>query len=130
MRYTERYIPPNIGTGTIFGGMFKLRNVIEAIICIAIIYFISLFTRAFLPRLVELSIRFILWGVIGIAALRGIGGEPLSVYLLNFINYSNTRNYASLRPPQKENELTRRKEKKSALEKLIGMMFTEGKSKK
>lgn len=124
MRYTERYIPPNIGTGTLFGGRVKMRNLVETIIYVLLIYLITKPLAIFLPAMVVAGIRFTLWAVVSMLSMMGINGEPLSIFFLNIVNYSNTRNYVSLKPPQKETALTEKKKKKSFSDKLTDMMFT------
>ena len=83
-------IPPNfIEGGTVFGGMLKLRNVIEAGIIAFIIGFpicmldISLTTKIVILCLTVLPI--------GIFAVIGIYGEALSSFIFNFFKFLKLR---------------------------------------
>ncbi|MCL2105675.1 MAG: ATP-binding protein [Oscillospiraceae bacterium] len=83
-------IPPNfIETGTIFGGMFKLRNAIEAGVLAA---------AAGLPFLrlqVSLTTKIILLCLtalpLGLIALIGVSGESLSSFIMNFFRFVKNR---------------------------------------
>ena len=83
-------IPPNfVDTGTLFGGMFKARNVLEAGILAVVIggpvlYLpISLTARIIILCLTALPL--------GLLALIGISGESLSSFLLVFLRYLRNR---------------------------------------
>lgn len=116
-RKTVGYIPRNLGGGTIWDGRLKTRNAIEAIIVVTAIGFMTKILELFLPYLVFISIRVILCGLFGLLAATGINGEPLSVYVLNIINYSNTRTYVTLKPPLREAAVV--EEKKSLFDRLF-----------
>lgn len=118
MRNTQGYIPKNLGGGTIWDGRLKIRNATEAVIICSAIYFVTVFFERFVPNLVLVSIRLVLWLIFGVLALKGIGGEPLSIWFLNIINYSGTRTYVTLRPPSRELEETPKKKK--------SLIFTDG----
>ncbi len=80
------YIPPNfIDTGTVWGGMFKLRNVIEAGVIVGVIV---------LPMLrlpISLTAKIIIGCVtalpLGLLALIGINGESLTKFLMGFFKF-------------------------------------------
>ena len=83
-------IPPNfIDTGTIFGGMFKLRNAIEAGLLAAAsgLPFLrlqaSLTTKIILLCLTALPL--------GLIALIGVSGESLSSFIMNFFRFVRNR---------------------------------------
>jgi len=83
-------IPPNfIETGTIFGGMFKLRNAIEAglLAAAAGLPFLrlqaSLTTKIILLCLTALPLDLI--------ALIGVSGESLSSFIMNFFRFVKNR---------------------------------------
>lgn len=116
-RKTVGYIPRNLGGGTVWDGRLKSRNAIEAVIIITAIGFATKILELFLPYLVFISIRIILCGIFGLLAAVGINGEPLSVYVLNIINYSNTRTYVTIRPPLREVSVA--EEKKSLLDRMF-----------
>ena len=105
-----------------------MRNTVEAIIVAALVYGFTKILELFLPYLVVISIRLILWFLLVGITLKGVYGEPLSVYLLNMINYSNSRTYVTLKPPQRslteeEKEGGKvKKEKKT----LADRIFTKG----
>ena len=129
MRRTQGYIPRNLGEGTIWDGRLKKRNAIEAVIVCVIIYGISKILELFLPYLAAVAIRLILWFFIGGITLKGAYGEPLSLYFLNMINYSNQRTYVTLKPPQKilpEAEKKRREREPGEKKRLTDRIFTKG----
>ena len=80
------YIPPNFIEGsTLFGGMFKLRNVIEAGI-IAVLIGLPIFSLD-----LSLTIRIIVLCLtalpLALVALIGISGESLSSFILSFFKF-------------------------------------------
>jgi len=89
-RQTEQhdsyYIPPNfVDTGTVMGGMFKLRNVIEAGVIAAVIV-LPMFR---LP--ISLTAKIIIVCVtalpLGLIALIGVNGESLSEFIVGFFKF-------------------------------------------
>ena len=87
-------IPPNfIEGGTLLGGMFKTRNVVEAGILAAVIGLpvlnlnLSLTTRIIILCLTALPIVLV--------ALVGISGSSLSAFILQFISYLRNRRILS-----------------------------------
>lgn len=125
MRYTEGYIPPNLGGGTVFGGMFKIRNVIEAAIVGLTFYFLGVILQKFIPMIIATAVSLVLGGGFAFVAAIGINGEPLSIFILNIINYSNGRNFVTLRPPQRELEIPNKK-KESRFDAFVNNLFTPG----
>ena len=87
----ETYIiPPNfIDTGTIFGGMFKLRNAIEAL-AIALVFGLPLFMTPF-TLTTKIIIMCLTALPLTIFALVGISGESLSSFILNYHKYRQNR---------------------------------------
>lgn len=84
------YIPPNfIDTGTIMGGMFKLRNVIEAGVLAGVII-LPLFQSS-LGLKAKIIIACITALPVGILALVGIDGESLSSFILNWFKFLTNR---------------------------------------
>ena len=84
-------IPPNfIETGTILGGMFKIRNAIEAgILAVAIGVPVFLFVPlGFTARIIVLCLTAL---PAALVALIGISGESLSRFLLLFLKYLRNR---------------------------------------
>ena len=76
-------IPPNfIEGGTLFGGMFKIRNVIEAGILAVSVGIPVFLNRHFAYRRIILLCLTAL--PLGLLALIGIAGEPLSSYIFPF----------------------------------------------
>lgn len=129
-RYTQGYIPPNLGKITFMDGRIQLRNAGEAIVGIGLAFLVHVILSKFLPPTISFAISALLGLGLGVPALFGIGGEPLSVFLLNVINYSNGRTYVTLRPPQREIEgiNTPKPKKESRLESAINSMFIGGES--
>lgn len=87
-------IPPNfIEGGTLLGGMFKTRNVVEAGILAAVIGLpvlnlnLSLTTRIIILCLTALPVVLL--------ALVGISGSSLSAFILQFISYLRNRRILS-----------------------------------
>lgn len=111
MRRIQGYIPRNLGGGTFLDGRIQIRNAIEALIVCVIVYLITKILELFLPYLITIAIRLVLWGLLGGICLLGINGEPVSLYALNIINYSNSRTYVTLRPPQREIPADKKKKK-------------------
>ena len=83
-------IPPNfIEGGTVFGGMLKLRNVIEAGIIALIIGFpICMLDISLTAKIVILCLTAL---PIGIFAVIGIYGEALSSFVFNFFKFLKLR---------------------------------------
>ena len=78
-------IPPNfLNEGSLFGGMLKLRNTLEAVILVAgiTIPILKITVFSFTAKIILLCLTAL---PIGIFALIGIGGESLTAFLLNFI---------------------------------------------
>lgn len=99
-RPVYRYIPPNLSdTGGVFGGMFKMRNLIEAGVCIAIAVVISKIIGLFAPFIASASIGFVIGLLLALVAVVGVGGEPLSVFILNVITYKKTKGYFPIEMP-------------------------------
>lgn len=126
MRNSQGYIPRNLGNGTIWDGKIKIRNLAEAAAVGIIIYLLSKLLQLFLPDLVAIGIRIILWAVFCFIAVVGVNGEPLSIFILNVINYSNTRTYVTLQPPQREGAYLGKERKKGKLESLLDSIMTGG----
>ena len=102
-------IPPNfIGSSTFLGGMFKVRNVIEAGI-LALAIGIPVFS--FLPF--NLTVRIIILCLTALPAslfaLIGIGGECLSSFLINFFKYLVNRRVLTDVAPEKKKKTVKRK---------------------
>ena len=92
-------IPPNfVETGTFFGGMFKVRNVIEAGILAAVVgvpVFICL-PFGLTTRIIVLCLTAM---PLGLVALIGIAGESLSSFLFIFLKYLKNRRIVGLEEP-------------------------------
>jgi len=89
-RHDIYIIPPNfIETGSVFGGMFKLRNAIEAIAAVLITGF------PIIGLSLSLTIKIIILCLtalpLGILALIGVNGESLSSFILNFFKFLMNR---------------------------------------
>lgn len=100
----EAYIPKNIDdNGGVLGGFFKKRNTIEAI---GVVSFIILLFRFFIVS-IPLIIRFIsaitLSAVLGMFFLIGINNQPVSITILDYINFMRTRCVVTLKKPMPEN---------------------------
>jgi hypothetical protein len=110
MKQEERdtyVIPPNfIEGGTLLGGMFKTRNVIEAgilVLCIGLPVLglgCTLTTRIIILCLTALPL--------GLLALIGISGMSLSSFILQFLSYLRNRRVLSREQAEQETETQRR----------------------
>lgn len=94
-------IPPNfIGSSTFLGGLFKVRNVIEAGILAVVIGVPVIFL---LPFGVTAKVIILCLTALPAAlfALMGIGGESLSSFLIIFVKYLRNRRVVSDVAPEK-----------------------------
>lgn len=94
-------IPPNFIEGsTLFGGMFKIRNVIEAGILAAAVG-VPVFSLD-----LSLTVRIIILCLtalpLALFALMGVAGEPLSSYIVAFFKWLRNRRVIDKTEPQKE----------------------------
>ena len=98
-------IPPNfIEGGTVFGGMLKLRNVIEAGIIALIIGFpICMLDISLTAKIVILCLTAL---PIGIFAVIGIYGEALSSFVFNFFKFLKLRRVLQRTIPEPEHAKT------------------------
>lgn len=118
-RPTYSYIPKNLNsTGGLFGGSVDTRRLIEGLIgagIAALLYRgLSTFINSDSLIYVCAGIGMVLFG----AGLLGGNGEPLSIFLFNFINYENRRIFVTLRPPMPDFE-SKKPKKESSLEKRL-----------
>jgi len=107
------FIPPNfIEGGTLFGGMFKFRNVIEAgILAAAVGVPIFLLDLSLTVKIVILCLTAF---PVGLLALIGISGESLSSFIFGFFKFLKRRRIIGKIPekPGKQKKHKARKEKK------------------
>ncbi len=103
-------IPPNfIEGGTIFGGMLKVRNAIEAGI-LTLGVGVPIFNTGI--SLTAKIIAFCFTALpLGLLALVGISGESLSSFALIFFKYLRNRRIVGPRPGQEGGEPAERKKK-------------------
>lgn len=101
-------IPPNfIEGGTLFGGMFKIRNVIEAgIIAFAVGMPVFSIDISLTARIIILCLTAL---PLGLFALMGVNGEPLSSYIIAFFKWLGNRRVIGKVEPKKKKA---KKEKK------------------
>ena len=105
-------IPPNFIEGsTLFGGMFKIRNVIEAGVLAAAVG-VPVFSLD-----LSLTVRIIILCLtalpLALFALMGIAGEPLSSYIIAFFKWLKNRRV--VRRSRKRKGRSRNRKKKSSL---------------
>ena len=88
-------IPSNfISEGSLFGGMLKLRNAIEAVVFslgIAVPV-LKIAAFSFTTKIIILCLTAL---PIGIFALIGVGGESLTAFLINFFHFLRARRIVS-----------------------------------
>ena len=101
-------IPPNfIEGGTLFGGMFKIRNVIEAgILAVSVGVPVFSIDISLTARIIILCLTAL---PLGLFALMGVNGEPLSSYIIAFFKWLGNRRIIGKVEPKKKKA---KKEKK------------------
>lgn len=131
------YIPKNLNfTGGLFGGLVDARRLTEGLIGAGFAFLLYEFLSNTLKIKDDslLYICAILGLVLFIAGLVGGNGEPLSVFIFNFINYENRRIYVTLRPPMPTFDKSPVKEKMGDTERISFQdklaLLKKGKSKK
>lgn len=80
-------IPPNfLNEGSLFGGMLKLRNTLEAVVLVVgvTIPILKITVFCFTAKIILLCLTAL---PICIFALIGIGGESLTAFLMNFFRF-------------------------------------------
>lgn len=104
------YIPPNfIEGGTLFGGMFKFRNVIEAgILAVAVGAPVFMFELSLTVKIIILCLTAL---PAGLLALIGISGESLSAFIFGFFKFLKRRRIIG-KVPEKARKKKRREKKK------------------
>lgn len=109
-------IPPNFIEGsTLFGGMFKIRNVIEAGVLAAAVG-VPVFSLD-----LSLTVRIIILCLtalpLALFALMGVAGEPLSSYIIAFFKWLKNRRVVGKTEPKEERKKPKpKKEKQPASE--------------
>lgn len=114
---TYVYIPPNIGGadgGTALGGAVSVRNLVETGVAILLTLFLKLLISKIVPFAIVGWIVIIAGLGLCLACFTGVNGEPLSIFIVNIINYNNRRVFVTLRPP-----VPKKKEETSAFEEGI-----------
>ena len=104
-------IPPNFIEGsTLFGGMFKIRNVIEAGVLAAAVG-VPVFSLD-----LSLTVRIIILCLtalpLALFALMGIAGEPLSSYIIAFFKWLKNRRVVGKTEPKEERKKPKPKKEK------------------
>lgn len=101
-------IPPNfIEGGTLFGGMFKIRNVFEAgILAVSVGVPVFSIDISLTARIIILCLTAL---PLGLFALMGVNGEPLSSYIIAFFKWLGNRRVIGKVEPKKKKQ---KKEKK------------------
>jgi len=102
-------IPPNfIEGGTLFGGMFPIRNALEAgIIALAVGIPVFSIDISITARIILLCLTAL---PLGLFALIGINGEPLSSYIVAFFRWLRNRRVIDRAEPIKKKAPRRRTE--------------------
>lgn len=103
-------IPPNfIEGGTLFGGMFKIRNVIEAgILALSVGVPVFSIDLSLTARIIILCLTAL---PLGLFALMGIAGEPLSSYVIAFFKWLKNRRVIGKTEPKKKKSKKEKKRK-------------------
>lgn len=101
-------IPPNfIEGGTLFGGMFKIRNVFEAgILAVSVGVPVFSIDISLTARIIILCLTAL---PLGLFALMGVNGEPLSSYIIAFFKWLGNRRIIGKVEPKRKKQ---KKEKK------------------
>lgn len=104
-------IPPNfIDRGTLFGGMFKLRNAIEAL-ALALLFGLPTFQLPFglTTKIIILCLTAL---PLTLLAIIGISGESLSSFVINFFRFRRNRRVIKRSDMIDENEVLEKKIKR------------------
>lgn len=106
-------IPPNfIEGGTLFGGMFKIRNVIEAgILAVSVGVPVFSIDLSLTARIIILCLTAL---PLSLFALMGIAGEPLSSYIIAFFKWLKNRRVIGKAEPKKKKAKKEKKRKEKA----------------
>lgn len=93
-------IPKNIDdTGGILGGLVETRNAIEAVIAAGVSFFVSRLCFFFLSDAVRPLAALTVALCIGGFFVFGINHQPVSIAVLDYINYRKTRCVVTLHMP-------------------------------
>lgn len=111
-------IPPNFIEGsTLFGGMFKIRNVIEAGVLAAAVG-VPVFSLD-----LSLTVRIIILCLtalpLALFALMGVAGEPLSSYIVAFFKWLKNRRVVGKTEPKEVRKKPKPKKKSSLRRKRV-----------
>ena len=101
-------IPPNfLNEGSLFGGMLKLRNTLEAVVLVVgvTISILKITVFSFTAKTILLCLTAL---PICIFALIGIGGESLTAFLMNFFRFLRNRKMRYRSDAMPEQEKSRR----------------------
>ena len=101
-------IPPNfLNEGSLFGGMLKLRNTLEAVVLVVgvTIPILKITVFCFTAKIILLCLTAL---PICIFALIGIGGESLTAFLMNFFRFLRNRKMQYRSDAMPEQEKSRR----------------------
>lgn len=113
-RPTEAYVPPNLSdTGSLIGGMFKMRNAVEAGIMFGLTFIVEKIVHLLIPSIYTTVVFLIIGALLGLIALMGVGGEPLSIFVLNCIIYRRVSGFCQLRMPLPKKIQENRNEEKA-----------------
>lgn len=91
-------------TGGVFGGLFKFRNVLEAIIIGLLLFKGGGMAFAFLGITLKIIMFMVIIIPIVLIALIGIQGESLTEYIQSVYNFRKRRRVAGYRPPSAAGE--------------------------
>lgn len=118
------YIPKNINlTGGLFGGTVDTRRLIEGLIGVAIAYGLYNLLSGYIDSTILMYVCAILGAALFGAGIMGGNGEPISVFLFNFINYENRRIFVTLRPPMPDFDEGKSKRKEKSIENRIAELM-------
>ena len=125
------YIPKNLSlTGGAIGGSVDLRRVLEAIIGA----FIAVFIYKGLSQFIHSEMLVYVCGFLGVAlffaGLLGGNGEPISIFIFNFINYENRRYFVTLRPPMPDFKAEKKEARKSNFEDRLLSLRRKGRGRR
>lgn len=125
-RPTRAYIPPNLSeTGGMFGGMLKTRNVVEAVIYVALFFILGKIISSIIPFSFSAIATAVGAIIVGVIALIGIGGEPLSIFFLNIVNYRRSKAFVPIKLPLPEKPTKKSKNTENSNEKGGVQGYTE-----
>lgn len=102
-RPTIAYIPPNLTeSGGALGGIVNRRNLIEFVIFLVFNFFLWFFLSNLISTVLCVTGFLIMALIGGVPIIKGINGEPISVFILTFFTYRKSNKFLEMQMPMPE----------------------------